>query len=126
VTLHYIDTGIDSGDIIAQAAVPISREDTGKSLYDKCTQVGIELFRIELPGIISGEIRGRKQITTKATRYYKRDFPSREIDFSRPGEEIYNRIRAVLFDPFPPPYFYIGNSKYIITRAPNSDERRKT
>lgn len=35
VTLHAIDAGVDSGDIVAEAEVAIDPEDTGRSLYDK-------------------------------------------------------------------------------------------
>ena len=49
VTLHYIDEGIDTGDIIAQRPVPISDADTGKTLYDNATKAGIELFGDVLP-----------------------------------------------------------------------------
>jgi methionyl-tRNA formyltransferase len=114
VTLHYIDEGIDSGDIIAQREVTITDGDTGKSLYKRCTKTGLELFREQFPLISSGKAARRKQATTAKTKYYKREFPSRELDFSRPGREIFNHIRALLFEPFPPPFFRIGNRRFII------------
>ncbi len=114
VTLHYIDEGVDTGDIIAQKEVPITNEDTGESLYEKSTKACIELFREQFPLIVSGKASKKKQITTVKTKYYRREFPSRELDFSKPGKEIFNHIRALLFEPFPPPFFYIGNKKMII------------
>ena len=114
VTLHYVDEGIDSGDIIEQKEIIIDEGDTGRGLYEKCTRAGIELFREELPRILSDTVKRRKQVTTEKTKYYKRNFPNREIDFSKSGREIYNRIRALIFDPFPPPFFYIGETKYVI------------
>ena len=117
VTLHYIDEGIDSGDIIAQSVIPITDSDTGKSLYDKCTDAGIKLFKRTWPEIIAGVAPRRPQKTTERTRYYRRDFPSREVDFSKSGREIYNYIRAMLFKPFPTPYFYIGDKKVIIVEV---------
>jgi len=33
--MHYIDSGIDSGKIIAQTQVPVEIVDTGKTLYEK-------------------------------------------------------------------------------------------
>lgn len=117
VTLHAIDPGIDSGDIVAQKKVAITPEDTGKSLYDKCTEAGIAVFREWYPRILAGDFRARPQVATAQTRYYKRDFPSREIDFSATGKQIYDRIRAQLFEPFPPPYLMIGGVKYEIRKA---------
>lgn len=114
VTIHYIDEGVDTGDIIAQKEVTINDEDTGKTLYDKCTKAGIELFREQFPLIMSGKASRRKQVTNDNTRYYRRKFPTQEIDFSKPGDKILNHIRAHLFEPFPPPFFYIGKRKFII------------
>jgi len=114
VTLHYIDEGIDTGDIIAQKEVEITESDTGKSLYYKCTAAGVQLFSETFPLIEQGKAPRRKQKTTDKTRYYRRVFPSREIDFSKSGQEIYDYIRALTFPPFPPPYFYIGDTKMVI------------
>jgi methionyl-tRNA formyltransferase len=114
VTLHYIDEGIDTGDIISQVKVPITEYDTGKSLYDKCTKAGIDLFHEQFQFIVDGVANRRKQATNSDSKYYKRDYPSREIDFSKDGERILTHIRAHLFEPFPPPFFSIGGKKYII------------
>lgn len=114
VTLHYIDEGIDSGDIVAQKEITIEESDTGLILYNKCTQAGIQLFAEHLPLILTDKMSRRKQVATAETRYYKRDFPSRKIEFTKSGREIYNNLRALIFDPFPPPFFYIGAKKYII------------
>lgn len=114
VTLHYIDESIDTGDIIDQSMFRIQNGDTGKTLYNKCTEAGIELFKKTWPKILDGTASRRPQKTTGKTRYYRREFPSIEVDFNKNGREIYNHIRAMLFDPFPRPYFYIGSKKYTI------------
>lgn len=114
VTLHYIDEGVDSGDIIAQREVPVDASDTGIDLYEKCTQNAIGLFRETFPLIETGMAPRRRQVSTEQTKYYRREFPSRKIDFGKSGADIYNHIRALTFPPFPPPYFYIGEKKMII------------
>ena len=35
ITVHYIDEGIDTGDIIVQKSYPINDSDTYKSLLEK-------------------------------------------------------------------------------------------
>ncbi len=45
VTLHYIDTGLDSGDIISQALVPIKDGQTLQSSYDELDEVAKDLFK---------------------------------------------------------------------------------
>lgn len=45
VTIHYIDEGIDTGDIILQESVPISPEDTTVTLYfNKLYPMGVRLL----------------------------------------------------------------------------------
>jgi len=105
VTLHYIDEGIDTGDIIAQKVVKIEPDDTGKSLYNKCTMAGVELFKETFPLLMNGTAPRRKQVTTRNTKYYGRCFPSHNVG---------NYIRALTFPPFPEPYFYIGDKKMVI------------
>ena len=117
VTIHYIDESIDGGDIIAQRKIMIEDTDTGYSLYHKCTNAGIALFKEIFPKFKQGKkLDARPQDKTKG-RYYTRKFPSQEISFNKSGREIYNRIRAMLFDPFPVPYFYIGNDRYEIRKV---------
>lgn len=115
VTLHYIDEGIDSGDIIAQKIVPIEKSDTGFDLYRKCTEAGIELFKETFPLIAQGKASRTPQKTTSKTRYYPRkSFPSHEVDLNKSGKELCDYIRALTFPPFPAPCFRIGNRKMVI------------
>ena len=44
VTIHFVDEGIDTGDIIAQAQVVIEPVDTGESLYRKLERGAVALF----------------------------------------------------------------------------------
>lgn len=113
VTIHYVDEGIDSGDIIAQKELEIKNEYTGRDLYVLCSKAGTELFRETFPLIEAGEAPRRKQKSTANTKYYKREFPSREVDFTKSGKEIHNFIRALIFEPFPSPYIKIGERKFI-------------
>jgi methionyl-tRNA formyltransferase len=44
VSIHYIDAGIDTGDLIAQSEVPFTPEDTLATSYDRLHMKMIELF----------------------------------------------------------------------------------
>ena len=123
VTLHYIDEGIDSGDIIAQKTVPIKDSDTGLDLYRRCTQAGVELFKKTFPLIVGGKASRTPQKTTSKTRYCARNlFPSHEVDFNKSGKELYDYIRALTFPPFPPPYFRIGKRKMVIVEEQQEEQ----
>lgn len=111
VTLHYIDEGVDTGDIIAQKEFEIEEDDTGETLYDKTTKYGIKLFKEVFPLIKENKVKARKQITNEKTKTYKRIFPSREIKIDKKTKDY---IRALIFEPFKEPYFYIGKKKMIV------------
>ncbi|MGD9240805.1 MAG: formyltransferase family protein, partial [Desulfobacterales bacterium] len=51
VTLHYIDKGIDTGNVIGQQEVPVTWIDTGESLYKKLEHVSVDLFSEYWPRI---------------------------------------------------------------------------
>jgi len=110
VTLHYVDEGIDTGDIIAERLIEIKKGYTGKDLYNLCTEIGFELFKDMLPLIINDKCETRKQNNGKAY-HHDREFPSHEVKLPK---DVYNYIRALIFAPFPSPFFNIGNKKITI------------
>lgn len=114
VTLHRVTSEIDGGDILAECEVPIMSDDTGVSLYNKCTAAGVELFGSVLPALLAGQLKGRPQCDTPETRHYNREFPSHEIRFEGDAQSIRDRIRALHFPPFPDPYIIIGDKKLIL------------
>ena len=54
VTLHFMDEGIDSGDVIAQREVKIESGETEASLFRKCYTVAAQMLRETLPSLAAG------------------------------------------------------------------------
>ncbi len=102
VTLHYINEGIDAGDIIAQKRIEILEEDTGRSLFAKATKHGLELFRENFKLIIEGKNTRTKQDDSGSSYYSVSsiDFKENQIKWNKPTEEAFNWIRAFIFPPF--------------------------
>jgi len=125
VTMHFMDEDIDSGDVIIQKSVPISGTDTGKDLYFRCVDVGLEIFKEGLYYLLMGKRLPRHPQDNSQATYYKKEIPNnREIDWSCDAERIYNFIRALTFEPFEPPFFYIGTKRMVVIeeeRLPKSD-----
>jgi methionyl-tRNA formyltransferase len=69
VTLHEIDEGIDTGNIIDQISFPITEDDTARDLYFKYLKYGSMLIRIDVEMII---------VITSKVRYFFRSY----INFS--------------------------------------------
>jgi methionyl-tRNA formyltransferase len=57
VTVHYMNPGIDGGDIIGQTTVPIADDDTLRSLMKKCKSVAADLVLETVRRFRSGEVR---------------------------------------------------------------------
>lgn len=99
LTLMRTDEGMDTGDIIAQRAVPIAADDTRESLTEKLSRVAADLLIETLPDWLAGRIVPRPQDDAAATYAPQLEKAQGEIDWSRPAEAIDRQIRA--YTPWP-------------------------
>lgn len=126
VTLHYIDEGVDTGDIIAQQLVPVDLVDTGVTLYGKLEKACVDIFRKNWPSIRSGNVARNPQDKQRGTYHRARDVESIDpIDLERKysAKELIDLIRARTFPPFPGAYF-THNGRKVYLRLQLIDEER--
>lgn len=99
VTLHVIDSGIDTGAVVAQRLFPLSEYVTSRELYDMYMNEGFELFRTQLDALLRGAPATTAQDETRATYYNRQsiDLSVREIDLTRPAAEVSRFVRAFAF-----------------------------
>lgn len=117
VTIHHISPGIDDGDIVAGAPVPIGATDTGREVYDRCTEVGLALFANSWSRLRTGSIAARPQAPDEAL-YYNRhsiDFGRRRVAWHQDAERLANWVRAMIFPPFQYPCLSLAGESYDIT-----------
>jgi len=69
VTIHYLDYGIDTGDILAQQEVDYMPEDTLRTSYERLSKTIEELFKKVWPNIRSGKQKSILQ--TKGGSYHR-------------------------------------------------------
>ena len=102
VSLHYIDVGIDTGDLIAQAETEIEETDTGRTLYEKLTKMGIELFKGNYINMLTFNLNRKKQNNKKALYYSPRhlNFNMNLIRWGESTRQVSCWIRAFIFPPF--------------------------
>ena len=74
VTIHFIDSGIDTGKIIAQTRMAFLETDTLKTSYNRLRKLSVNLFSSVWPEIRLGNIIGIEQDSNEGTLYYKKDF----------------------------------------------------
>lgn len=98
-TLHYMTERPDSGDIVAQTAVPILPDDTAKEVFDKVTVAAELTLHTALPALVAGTAPRRVQDSAQATYFGGRKPEDGTIDWSHAAAAIHNLVRAVA-----PPY----------------------
>lgn len=118
VTLHYVDEGVDTGDIIAQQHVPAQVCDTGESLYHRLEAESLRLFQESWGAIKNAErIRCSPQQKGAGTLHRVSDVEAiDEIDLNRSysAEYLINLIRARTFPPYTGAYFKHGGRKIFL------------
>ena len=102
VSIQLVRVKLDTGPILARAAVPISPYDNTGSLTEKLALVGADLLLEALNGWRRNEITPRPQDEAEATYFSRIDKDSGEIDWSLPAVEIWRSVRA--YYPWPGSY----------------------
>ena len=121
VTWHFINSGIDTGDIIAQKEFPIDDDITAGRLMVKCIMEGILLFENIFTKILNNEYQ-RKPQEGKSSYYSFKDFPDNKgiLDFNWKYEKIEKLVRGLNFLPFENTFVYpviaTSEGKVVVNR----------
>ncbi len=70
VTIHFVDAGIDTGDIIYQQPVEVTKEDSLTTLYCKCISTGADLMVKAISDIENGSVRTIRKDHIPGKSYY--------------------------------------------------------
>lgn len=107
ITIMYMDTKMDNGDIISKSEIEITDRDNLESLHDKLSVLGKELLLETLPSIIEGTNERIKQNEDEVTFAYNITREEEHINFNKTSRDVFNLIRglspvpgsnAILFD----------------------------
>lgn len=95
VTIHYIDDGVDTGDIVLQEAVPIGPEDTTTTLYfNKLYPLGVKLVPEAVRLIREGKAPRIPQDPRLASFQPALKREHTGIDWRQTSGSIFNLIRG--------------------------------
>lgn len=75
-TLHFVDEGIDTGDIIHQKQIEILPDDTADSLYQRVKRLEFEVFQEAWPSIVSHIYTRKPQSPKEGTKHRRADIAS--------------------------------------------------
>ena len=115
ITLMYMNEKMDEGDIIAQKKIAIDLHDTNTTLFDKLSDLSLEMLKEALPLLFAGKIEAVRQEEEKATYCHKLDKEIEHITFDDDSRTVYDHIRALLNEPGC--YFKMEDKKYKIEKA---------
>jgi methionyl-tRNA formyltransferase len=117
VTLFQIADGTaDSGPIVGQVEVPIERDETATTLYDKVTAAHLDLVRKFVPKLVDGTAERTPQDTRRASAWPKRAPADGIIDWETRAPYLHDWVRAQT-RPYPGAFTYLGEEKLVVWRA---------
>lgn len=121
ITIMYMDTGIDTGDIILQESLPITKSETGGSLFDKMAVLGSELIVKALKQIEVGTSTRIPQDNEKATYVKVIDKEMGRLDFLQPAVKLERLIRGL--NPWPTAFTYLEGKTLKLWLAEVEEDR---
>ena len=120
ITVHFIDDGIDTGDIISQIVIPITEKDHYGTLLEKVTKKCPEVLLDAMLKIKKGTVQPIKQNHINGSYYSYRREGDELIDWSWGSRRIHNFIRA-LYHPAPGAQSYYRGKKVHIWESCETD-----
>ena len=123
VTLHKIDNGIDTGDVIAKKKFYIGSDNNAKDLFLKYIHYGFLLFKKNIDSLLKENFILTPQSSDQSSYYDKKsiNFSKIIINLNKTAFEIHNQIRAYSFEDYQFPKIY----KYFIYKSKISKIKSK-
>lgn len=115
ITIMKMDVGLDTGPILTQRSIRLTREDTAGSVFEKLSQLGADLLVETLPDYLSGKIQPVPQPEDGSTYAPMLKKEEGQLDFTRPAEELERRVRA--FNPWPGAFMDFDGTLLKVHRA---------
>ena len=105
VTIMQMDEGLDTGDMLAKAIVPLDEKETGGSLFDKLSEAGGRLCVETLAKLEKGEITPEKQGESPTAYAAMLDKKMGNIDWNKSAVVIERLVRGL--NPWPSAYTHL-------------------
>jgi natural product biosynthesis luciferase-like monooxygenase protein len=123
ISWHFIEGGVDEGDLIAQSRFPVVETDTALTLNTKCYAAAIESF----PHVIAelaAPTPAREAQDLAQRSYFARDDRPRagaRLDFNQPASALVRMVRALdhgdYWNPLCIPKFEAGGKVWLARAA---------
>ena len=115
VTIMKMDAGLDTGAILAQRAVRLTRDDTAGSASRALSALGADLLLATLPDFLAGKLTPTPQPAEGVTYAPMLKKEDGRLDFTRSAEELERRVRAL--QPWPGAWFEYNGEPLKVLKA---------
>ncbi|MDP2570401.1 methionyl-tRNA formyltransferase [Photobacterium damselae subsp. piscicida] len=115
VTIMQMDEGLDTGDMLQIATLPIEANDTSATMYEKLAELGPVALVDCLADIATGKAVATKQDDEQANYAKKLSKEEAKIDWTMDAVAIERCVRA--FNPWPMSYFEVSEQNIKVWRS---------
>ena len=115
MTIMYMNEKMDEGDILYQKELPIDIHDTNTILFEKLSDMALDMLIEFLPQLFEGNINPIAQDHSEATYAPILQKEIEHISFNDDVLNVYNHIRGLLDNPGA--YFMYNNRKFKIEKV---------
>jgi len=95
LTAHYVDEGIDTGDIVLQRTLPIGWTDTYGDVLDRVVAAFPDLVADAVSLIAKGQAERQPQVHLPGTYFCRREEGDEWLDWSDTSRNLHNKVRAI-------------------------------
>ncbi len=111
ITTMYMAEGLDTGDMLLKAELPIEADDNFETIHDKLAALGAETMQRTIAALRAGTLAREAQDDTLATYAAKIEKSDCLIDFTQPAKVIHDRIRGL--SPIPLAFTHTPDGKLL-------------
>lgn len=115
MSIMFMNEKMDEGDILYQRQINIDIHDTSTTLFEKMSELALEMLIEFIPKIFKNDIYPIEQDDALATYAPMLNKDDEQIHFNDDVLKVYNHIRGLLDNPGC--YFIVDNKRYRIEKA---------
>jgi methionyl-tRNA formyltransferase len=118
-TIHVVDEGEDSGDVVASGELELERGTDGQQILRRCAEAALPSLIKSLRGLIDGDLVRMPQAEERAGRCPRPQFRDGRIDPGKTAEEVFTFVGgcAASYSVFAE----CGGDRFFIKRALSYD-----
>jgi methionyl-tRNA formyltransferase len=110
ITIIQMDAGMDTGDILLTAVVPIGAQETAGELFDRLAVLGGQTLSDAVACLKEGRLVARPQAHALASHAPLLNKEMGHLDWTLPARRLHSLIRGL--DPWPSAYGFIDGKRF--------------